>query len=188
MIETKRMTIAEFDAWVETADESFTYELHDGVVYGFSTGTATHGRLCNRIGIWLNKQVEPPPCEVFLGSLSVRRRPDRASSVIPDALVTCEQPPSGQIYVTSPKLVVEVISPTSVVNDLLRKPRVYNAVPSIQEYLVIESRSAWARVFRRDDEGELSAAGEGVTAPDGMLELQTVGLSFTLDDLYRGIL
>jgi hypothetical protein len=30
-------------------------------------------------------------------------------------------------------------------------------------------------VFRRDDESELSAAGEGVTAPDSVLELQTVG-------------
>jgi Uma2 family endonuclease len=188
MIETKRLTIAEFDAWVESADESLTYELHDGVVYGFSTGSVTHGRLCNRIGIWLNKHVEPPPCEVFLGSLSVRRHPERASSVIPDAMVTCEQPPSGQIYVTSPKLVVEVISPTSVVNDLVRKPRVYNAVPSIEEYLVVESRSPWARVFRRSDEGELSAAGEGVSVADGVLELQTVGLSFTLADLYRGIL
>lgn len=43
-------------------------------------------------------------------------------------------------------------------------------------------------MFRRDDESELSAAGEGVTSPDSVLELQTVGLSFTLADLYRGIL
>jgi Uma2 family endonuclease len=103
-------------------------------------------------------------------------------------LVTCEQPPPGQIYVTSPKLVVEVISPTSVVNDLLRKPRVYNAVPSIGEYFVVESRSVWARVFRRDDDSELSAAGEGATSLESVLELRTVGLSFTLADLYRGIL
>jgi hypothetical protein len=30
------MTIAEFDVWVETADECFTYELHDGVVYSLA--------------------------------------------------------------------------------------------------------------------------------------------------------
>ena len=61
-------------------------------------------------------------------------------------------------------------------------------MPSIQEYFVVDSRSVWARVFRRDDDSELSAAGEGVTSPDSVLELQTVGLSFTLADLYRGIL
>jgi hypothetical protein len=56
------------------------------------------------------------------------------------------------------------------------------AVPSIEEYLV-----AWARVFRRDDESDFSAAGEGVTVPGGVLEMQTVGLSFTLADLDGGI-
>jgi len=187
MIEPKRMTIAEFDTWVETADEGFNYELHDGVVYSFSSGSVSHGRLSMRLGAWLYQQVTPP-CEVFLGSLSVRRHPERASSVIPDALVTCEQPPAGQIFVTAPKLVVEVISPTSVVNDLIRKPRVYDAVESIEEYLVVDSRSMWARVFRRDDAGELPTAGEGVTAPDSTIELQSVGLTSTLAELYRGIL
>lgn len=48
MIDAQRMTIAEFDHWVETADECFTYELHDGVVYSFASGIAAHGRLCTR--------------------------------------------------------------------------------------------------------------------------------------------
>jgi len=187
MIEPKRMTIAEFDVWVEAADESFTYELHDGAVYSFASGSASHGRLCMRLGVWLYPQVKPP-CEVFLGSLAVRRNPQRASSVIPDALVTCEDPPPGQIYVTAPKLVVEVISPTSVVNDLIRKPRIYNAVTSIEEYFLVDSRSMWARVFSRDDAGELPAEGEGVTGPDSMIELRSVGLTFTLAELYRGVL
>ncbi len=47
MIEPKNITIAEFDAWVQTADEAFTYELHDGIVYAFATGTQNHGELCS---------------------------------------------------------------------------------------------------------------------------------------------
>jgi Uma2 family endonuclease len=181
------MTIAEFDTWVETADEGFIYELHDGVVYSLASGSVSHGRLCTRLGAWLYPLVKPP-CEVFLGSLSIRRHPERASSVVPDALVTCEQPPAQQIYVTAPKLVVEVISPTSVVNDLIRKRRIYNAVASIEEYLVVDSRSMWARVFRRDEAGELPAEGEGVTAPEAAIELQSVGLTFALAELYRGVI
>jgi Uma2 family endonuclease len=181
------MTIAEFDTWVESASEGFTYELHDGVVYSFASGSVSHGRLCTRLGGWLITAVTPP-CEVFVGSLSVRRNPERPSSVVPDALVTCEEPRSQQIYVTAPKLVVEVISPTSVVNDLIRKPRIYNAVPSIKEYLLVDSRSMWARVFRRDDAGELPAEGEGVTTPDSTIELRSVGLTFALAELYKGIL
>lgn len=142
MIVPYSMTIAQFDEWVPTADEGFTYELHDGVVYAFASGSAGHGRLC----VWLYPQVKAP-CEVFLGSLSVRRHPERPSSVVPDALITCEKPPAGQIFVRAPKLVIEVISPTSVVNDLIRKPRIYNAVPTIEEYLVVDSRSMWRAFF-----------------------------------------
>jgi Uma2 family endonuclease len=187
MIEPKRMTIDEFDAWVATADDGFAYELHDGIVYSFASGSVSHGRLCNRLGVWLNRHVEPP-CEVFSGSLSVRRRPERASSVIPDALVTCEEPPPGQIFVTSPKLVVEVISPPSVVNDLSRKLRVYNAVDSIEEYLIVDSRSMWARLVRRDAGGTLPDETEGISSPEASVELQSVGLTFTLAELYRGVL
>ena len=187
MIELNNMTIAQFDEWVPTADEGFIYELHDGVVYAFASGSASHGRLCMRLGVWLYPQVKAP-CEVFLGSLPVRRHPERPSSVIPDALVTCEMPPAGQIFATAPKLVVEVISPTSVVNDLIRKPRLYNAVPSIEEYLVVDSRSMWARVFRRNAAGELPAEGEGLAAADSTIELQSVGLTFKLGDLYANIL
>lgn len=150
MIGAERVTITEFDRWVETADESFAYELRDGVVYSFASGTVVHGRLCTRLGVWLHHVVEPP-CEVFLGLLPVRQHPERPSSVIPDVLVTCEEPSLSQMYVTSPKLVVEVLSSTSVVNDFIRKPQVYEAASSIEELLLVDSRTMWARVFRRDD-------------------------------------
>lgn len=122
-----------------------------------------------------------------MGSLSVRRHPDRPSSVIPDALVTCEPVPARQLYATAPTLVVEVISPTSVVNDLIGKPQVFSAIPSIEEYLLVDSRAMWASVFRRDDSGELPLEGEGVTAPDATIELRSVGVTFALADLYRGV-
>jgi Uma2 family endonuclease len=187
MIEPQQMTIAEFDRWVETADEEFRYELHDGRVYAFASGSVSHGLLGTRLGGWLIGAVKAP-CSVFIGSIAVRRHPERASSVIPDALVTCEPLTAGQIYVTAPKLVIEVISPTSVVNDLNRKPRIYNAVPTIEEYFVVDSRSMWARVFRRAHDGALPAEGEGLSRPEATIELQSIGLTFSLAELYDGIL
>ncbi len=187
MIETQRMSIVEFDAWVRTADEGFVFELHDGVIHSFATGTAGHARLCMRLGGWISA-LSQPPCETFIGLLAVRRHPERPSSVVPDILVTCEQTPPGQVFVTAPKVVVEVISPTSVINDLYRKPRIYEAVPSIEGYLVVDSRAMWACVYRRDDAGRLSAEAEGVASPDATVEVRSIGLTFTLADLYRGIL
>jgi Uma2 family endonuclease len=186
MIEPKRITILEFDTWVRTADEGFTYELHDGIIYAFATGTQNHGDLCSNVG----KLVLPAvnlPCRAYLGSISVRRKPERPSSVVPDLTVTCEEREPANTFVRLPKLVVEVISPSSVTNDLVRKIRIYNAIESIEEYLVIDSRTMWARVFRRDADAQLWADGQDLTSPDDRIELQTLDIAFSLEALYAGI-
>ena len=130
-----------------------------------------------RIAAWLLPLVKPP-CRVHQGTIAVRRRPDRPSSVVPDVLVTCEPRERGRSYVSSPNLVVEVISPASATNDMYRKPRVYDAVESLSEYLVVDSRSMWVRLFRRDDDGRLSPDGEDLASPQSRVSLETVALSF----------
>lgn len=127
------------------------------------------------------------PCRVHLVTIAVRRRPERPTSVVPDVLVTCEARVRGQLYVTAPKLVIEVMSRSSVSNDLLRKPLIYGAIESIQEYLVIDSRDTWARVFRRDDDERLTS-GEDHTTLDSRIALRSVGLTLTLAELYDGVL
>jgi len=181
------LTIAEFDAWVETVDDGLTYELHDGVVYAFATGTQNHGDLCSALA----KVVLPAvalPCRAYVGSISVRRRPERPSSVVPDLVVTSEDREPTNIFVRSPNLVIEVISPSSVSNDLVRKIKIYNAIESIREYLVVDSRTVWARVFRRDAEEQLSADGPDLTLIEEIIELQTLGIAFSLETLYAGVI
>ncbi len=181
------MSIAEFDDWTLTANEQFTYELHDGILYGFATGTEEHSLISVRLTSWL-LPVVTAPCRVHQGGVSVRRHLDRPSSVVPDVLVTCEPRERGRIYVTSPNFVAEVISPSSVTNDMYRKPIVYDAVESIMEYLVIDSRSMWVRLFRRTNERRLLPDGDDLISADQCVSLTTVDLQFTLADLYRDIL
>ena len=88
MIDPQRMTLAEFDTWAQTAPEGFMYELHDGVIYSFATGTEEHGMLCMRMANWLSVGIKLP-CRVFQGTISLRRKPERATDVVPDVLVNC---------------------------------------------------------------------------------------------------
>ena len=181
------MTIAEFDVWVKTADDVYTYELHEGVVYAHAAASVDHERLCTRLGTQLIARLAAP-FEVFLNSRSVRESPERASSVVPDFVVTREPTPPGQTYVTAPTFVCEIIEASSVVNDLIRKPRIYSAVASIEEYLVVDSRSMWVCVFGRSASGELSVQSEGVDSPNAAIRLTSLDIAFTLAELYRGIL
>jgi Uma2 family endonuclease len=75
-----------------------------------------------------------------------------------------------------------------VTNDLVRKIKIYDAVEPIKEYLVVDSRTMWARVFRRDAEEQLSADGQDLTSSADIVELQTLGITFALESLYAGII
>jgi hypothetical protein len=66
------MTLADYDRL--TPPEGEHYELIEGYVYAFSTGTGTHGILCTGIAAALDSHVKPP-CRVFGPStIGVRRQ------------------------------------------------------------------------------------------------------------------
>jgi Uma2 family endonuclease len=176
------MTLDEYDRL--TPPEGERYELHDGYLVAFSTGTGVHGILCTRISTALDSHVRPP-CQVFGASAIGVRRADRRTNVIPDGLVICENFDLSATYVTAPKLVVEVISPKSVNRDRVQKLDIYRAIPSIDEYLMVDSRRVWACVSRRAPGGAwLDVVYDTL---DARIDLLSVDLRIALADLYRGI-
>lgn len=176
------MTLAEYDRL--TPPEGEFYELCDGYVFAFSTGTGAHGILCTRIATALDSHVTAP-CRVFGPSSIGVRRTDRPTNVIPDATVTCEDVDLNKTFVLAPKLVVEVISPKSVQRDRVVKLDIYRAIPSIDEYLMVDSRRIWACVSRRAPAGAWLDV--TYTELDQRIDLLSVDLRISLADLYRGI-
>lgn len=61
------------------------------------------------------------------------RRADRATNVIPDGAVTCEDIDLDRTLIVAPRLVVEMISPDSVNRDRVALLDIYRAIPSRHE-------------------------------------------------------
>jgi len=83
----------------------------------------------------------------------------------------------------NPIVVVEVLSPTTEKRDRGAKFKAYKVLPSVQEYMLIGSESKAIEVHRREGtfwrqyhyrEGDL-------------VELASIGVSFSFDDVYRRI-
>lgn len=176
------MTLDEYDRL--TPPEGEQYELYDGYLVAFSTGTGAHGILCTRIATALDSHVQPP-CYVFGASAIGVRRVDRATNVIPDGVVMCEKFDLAATYLTKPKLIVEVISPKSVTRDRVEKLDIYRAIPSLDEYLMIDSRKVWACISRRAPGGSwLDVVYDTL---DARIDLLSVDLRIGMGELYRGI-
>jgi Uma2 family endonuclease len=101
--------------------------------------------------------------------------------VFPDASYTLETLEPGAETIVSPSLVVEVMSPLSVQRDRVEKLDTYQAIPSIQEYLIIDSRRVWAAVYRRS-ERMWTHTNYG---PGDTIELFSIGrVAIGMDDLF----
>ena len=104
----------------------------------------------------------------------------------PDVFVTCSATDAQRNDAKEePTLVVEVLSPTTAAYDRGLKFEYYRTLPSLQEYVLIDTERPSVEVFRRN------SAGQWVLYPfghDTVVELASVGLTMPMAAVYEDVL
>jgi Uma2 family endonuclease len=174
-----RMTIEEFLTWDDGTETR--YELVCGEPVATAPGSVWHNTITHNAARVIERAVERhPPCRpVPQAGILVDRGSD--NFFIANVVLTCE-PPAESPYVAEPRLVVEVLSPSTVGTDEKRKVPAYGRLPTVAEIWLIDSRSRWVLVWQKV-EGTWIASLPVVnraTFPSGVL-----GVSVALDQPYR---
>ena len=172
------MTMAEFLDWEQRQPTKHEFDgLH---VIAMAGGTIRHAALQRNLAISIGGALRGTPCQ-FLGSdLQVRTE---TSVRYPDGMVVCGPQPSTAVSTREPVVLFEVLSPSTASTDRLAKTREYQAIPSLQRYVILEQDHVAATVFARTAEGwsgQVLAAGETLAMPE-------IGIAVPLDDLYLGV-
>jgi Uma2 family endonuclease len=185
--QSPRMTLEEYFRFEYTALEK--HEYRNGHIIAMSGGTYEHSLIiANTIGV-LHQQLKGKPCRVADSNLRVRITKTVLYSY-PDALVICGDPQfdpldSARTTITNPKVVVEVLSPSSESYDRAEKFVQYLRLESLQEYVLISQQTAHVEVYLRQDEGAwqfLYFEGRDATA-----KLQSIGVNLPLSEIYAGV-
>jgi Uma2 family endonuclease len=181
------MTLEEYFRFERTALEK--HEFRDGQIIAMSGGTYEHSLIiANTIGE-LRQQLKGKPCKVADSNLRVRITKTVLYSY-PDALVICGDPQfdpldSARTTITNPKVVVEVLSPSTESYDRADKFVQYLRLESLQEYVLVSQQTALVEVFLRQEEGAWKLfffEGREATA-----KLQSIGVNLPLSEVYAGI-
>ena len=99
----------------------------------------------------------------------------------PDVTVSCGEEAGSML--ANPTVIIEVLSPTTEKRDRGAKFKSYKALPSLQEYVLIGSEYRTIEVHRREgDFWRQYLYGEG-----DLVELKSLGIHFSFDDVYRRI-
>ena len=172
------MTVEEYFQ-LEENDPDTLYEYEDGHVYAMAGGTANHDTIKLNFYTILSGLLRGSKCRVYTSDMKVPVTETRYYH--PDVTVTCDPRDRGTTQVIlSPRLVIEVLSPTTEITDRTRKLKYYRAHPTIEEYLLVDSRYVKAEIYRKENNKWIYDAFER----NGEITLSSLNIHFPLLDAY----
>lgn len=176
-------TADDFLTWEATQPER--HEYIGGETFAMAGGTDHNNTVALNLALALRQHLRGTPCGVFLGE--VKLEVEAASAFFyPDVFVTCtERDAADRLVKRDAKLVIEVVSPATEAYDRGEKFVHYRALPTLQEYVLVDV------AHRRIDVHRRGADGLWVLHPfhtgDRAFTLASVDLSLPLEALYQDV-
>ncbi len=176
----RKMSVAEFLAWEEHQPER--HELYLGETFAMVGGTARHNRVILNLASRIGDHLDGTPCQVFAENMKVQI----AEGVLyPDVMVTCGKADAGdEQTVTDPKLIIEVLSPSTKGYDKRDKFILYRSLASLREYALIDPAKRQVEVFTLAEAGTWSLTDQ--TAAD-TLTLTSIDCTLPMDLVFKGV-
>ena len=104
----------------------------------------------------IRKQLKNSTCYVFSDNVQYRFRSDDGESrtVIPDASINCRvKSRRGNMFLDSPRFVLEVLSPTTEKYDRSEKMELYRQ-QEVEEYWIVDWRKKEVEIYELDYEND----------------------------------
>ncbi len=178
----QKMSVEEFLDFAESSEE--WYEYIDGEPIKMTGGKLNHFDIISNILFELRLLLAETDCRTLPNGMLVRV--GDASLVSPDVIVVCGEPKTeaDTRILLNPIVVVEVISPSSIDRDRVLKRDLYEAVDSIQAYLIVDHDRMLAELYTR---GETGWHSQTFSQPDEQIPLEALNCSLPLRDIYRNV-
>src|SRR5262249_53279282 len=152
-------------------------EYVNGTVYAMTGPSVDHVRIAGQLFVAFKNHLHGRPCEPFATDLKLLIRAGRDEiAYYPDLVVACNREEWGKDYVCNPKLVVEVLSPSTRHIDLREKSMTYRRVTSIEEYVLLEQDEHKLTVHRRMEDWKPFV----YTGPEAVAEFRSIAFSVPL--------
>ena len=175
-------TVQQFFAWQERQDER--YELVGGFPLKLMAGASNaHDDIVVNLVGELRARLRGGPCRPFTADGSVETFPGQIRR--PDAGVDCGRRDPNDRKAAEPRLVAEVLSPSTRDFDAFRKLEEYKTVSSITYVLLVEPNAPEVAMWSRTTDGTWEVS--RIEGLENTVELPTFGVSLPMSEIYDGI-
>lgn len=172
------MTAEDYLVWESAQEER--YEFWDGEVVAMAGGTRRHNRASLNFSKMLDTALADRDCEVYMSDVKVQVQANR-KFFYPDVVVTCDASDQEAQWVSSPCLLVEVLSPSTELFDRGAKFKAYRQFTSLQEYVLVSIDEPIVEVYHKGKLGRWELAEYGI---DDVIDLESIAVQIAVKDLY----
>ncbi|MDB4940967.1 MAG: uncharacterized protein JWP97_501 [Labilithrix sp.] len=183
VVARQRFTFAEY-VQLE-ARSAIRHEFLDGQVWAMAGGSPEHAGIAAAVVAQLSLALRGEPCRTFTSDLRVRVL-ETGLGTYPDVTVVCgalERDPADATgnTVTNPRVIVEVLSPSTEHYDRGEKLGHYQRIASLEEVVFVADDRREVELVRRQADGVWARSIVGAGAP---ASIESLGLSLNVDDIY----
>lgn len=173
----QNLTLTEFLAWEEAQPER--HEFFRGETFAMVGGTARHNRVMLNLASRIGDHLDGTACQVFAENMKVQI----AEGVLyPDVMVTCGKADAGdEQSVTDPKLIIEVLSPSTRGYD---KFILYRTLASLREYALIDPAKREVEVFTLAGGGAWTLTDQTAAK---FLTLASIDYKLAMELVFKGV-
>jgi Uma2 family endonuclease len=180
--EPQKMTIEEYLEWEPQQD--WRYEYVNGEVFAMTGGTIPHNDIALNFYRALYPHLRSRGCRINVSDVKVQVTP-KSPYYYPDLIISCDsQDLNARKFIQNPQIIVEVLSPGTSAKDRGEKFTYYLKIPTLQEYILIDSEKISVERFCRG-EGRMwlyypYMAGDFIT-------LSSIEFEFPMEILYENV-
>jgi Uma2 family endonuclease len=166
------------------------HEFHRGTVIAMAGGTSNHSAISFNLGGEIRQKLRGTTCQGFNSDVRIGI-PGVPSFNYPDISVVCgpvqfDTRDRSSNTVTNPKLVIEVLLPSTEQIDRGRKFENYLQIESLEEYVLVSQDRPRVESYYRQPDGSWGA----FSFADGMqsyLKLHSLGFEIPLTEIYANV-
>ncbi|MFT3680635.1 MAG: Uma2 family endonuclease [Ferruginibacter sp.] len=160
------------------------HELMNGVIVTMTGASLKHNQIVSNLIRDIAGFLKGKSCTVFPSDLRVNI-PTTNSFTYPDLTIVCGKPELLDEHfdtLLNPAAIIEVLSPSTESYDRGNKFFTYQQIPSLKEYILIDSNAVQVQTIIKKDDGLWKF--ENSSDINTALTLDTIGLQIPLADIY----
>jgi Uma2 family endonuclease len=179
-----KLTIEEYLEWENVNTEK--HEYYRGEVFAMSGAKMAHNIITRNLLISIGVRLKGKACQPFGSDLRVHI-PQNTLFTYPDISIVCGDPITrndDNWNLLNPTILMEVLSPSTKKYDRGDKFKLYKDIPTLKEYILVDSASIGIEAWRVKGEGQWEL--DVNKDIKGSLSLPAIGLQIPLSEIYEG--